>query len=316
MKKIILICLLVLIIIGIVITLNFKGNSKIQNDNGKLNVVVTTFSTYDFVRQVAGNEVNLTFLLGPGIEAHGYEPTAADLIKIQEADVFIYIGGEMEEWTSKVLDSLNLNNVKVVCISDYVDKMKEEEIDGAEEEHEEEEDGAYDDHIWTSPKNAIKMIEEINRILSEKDIANKEKYSINATNYINEIKKVQSEIQEVVNNKVRNRLIFGDKMPMQYFMKEFDLEVSAAFNGCSTQTDPSSSTIAYLINKIKEEEIPVVLYIELNTGKVAEAISKETGAKVMQIQSLHNISKEDFYNGETYVSLMERNLEVLKEALL
>lgn len=314
-KKIMLIALLVVIVAAIVV-FSVNVNAKKQEQNGKLNVVVTSFSTYDFVRQIAGDKVNLTFLLGPGVEAHGYDPTAADLIKIQSSDVFIYIGGEMEKWTDKVLESLDVNNTKLICVADYVDKIDEQEVDGAEKELEEEEEvGAFDEHIWTSPKNAIQMVQNLANTLSEVDSSNKEIYQSNATKYISQIKDVQSKIQAIVDSKVRNRLVFGDKMPMQYFINEFGLEVSAAFSGCSTETDPSSSTIAYLVSKIKEEKIPVVLYIELNNGKVANTIAEETGAKAMQIQSLHNVSKTDFENGETYVSLMNKNLNVLKTAL-
>lgn len=316
-KKIMLIALLAIIVISS-LALLFLSNkeSKQGKENGKLNVVVTSFSTYDFVKQVAGDKVDLKLLLDPGVEAHSYEPTASDLIKIQESDLFIYIGGEMENWTDKVLESLDTKNKKIVCIADYVDKIKEAEVDGAEPEEEEElDEGAYDEHIWTSPKNAINMVGEIANVLSELDNKNKDLYTKNSDDYILKIKDVQSKIKEIVDKKVRDRLVFGDKMPMQYFINEFGLKVSAAFSGCSTETEPSSATIAYLVNVIKKENIPVVLYIELNSGKVAQTIASETGAKAMQIQSFHNISKDDFLNGETYVSLMNRNLNVLKEAL-
>lgn len=316
-KKIMLIALLVIILIvsfGFLFLLDKEA--KQEKEEGKLNVVVTTFSTYDFVKQVAGDKVNLKLLLDPGVDAHSYEPTASDIINIQESDLFIYIGGEMENWTDKVLGSLEIKDKKIVCIADYVDKMTEEEVDGAEAEEEEElEEGAYDEHIWTSPNNAIKMVEEISNVLSSLDKGNENLYTKNSNDYIQKIKDVQAKIKEIVDNKVRDRLVFGDKMPMQYFINEFGLKVSAAFSGCSTETEPSSATIAYLVNVVKKENIPVVLYIELNSGKVAQTIASESGAKAMQIQSFHNISKEDFLNGETYVDLMNRNFNVLKAAL-
>ena len=159
------------------------------------------------------------------------------------------------------------------------------------------------------------MVKYLSEQFSKIDNNNKESYEKNAENYIKQIENVRNEIQEIVANKKRDRLVFGDKMPMQYFLNEFGLTASAAFNGCSTEAEPGTKTITYLVNKVKEEQIPVVLYIELSTGKTAKSIANETGAKVMQIQTLHNISKDDFKNGETYVSLMERNLPVLKEAL-
>ena len=261
-----------------------------------------------------------------GKEAHSYELTAQDMIKIQKADVFIYIGGKMENWTDQILKSLDMSETNAFCISDYVEKQKEKEIDGAEHEHDKHHNqdniDSFNEHIWTSPENAIKMVEALKEFLINQDIENKNLYNENAEKYIKEIRVLQSNIKEIVDNKVRDRLVFGDKMPMQYFLDEFNLNVSAAFSTCSTETEPSASTIAYLINKVKEENIPVVLYIELNTGKVASTIADEVNklsgedkVSIMQIQTLHNVTKEDFENGETYVTLMERNLEVLKKAL-
>ena len=319
-KKIILIIVLVAILLvgGIAI---FKGGDKKNQDSDKIQVVVSNFASYDFVRAIIGDSdnVELTFLLGAGKDTHSYEPTAQDLIKLQNADLFVYIGGEAEKWADKVLNSLELENAKIICIADYVDTIEEQEIDGAEpeDEEEEEEDGAFDEHIWTSPENAIKMVEILKQTMTELDSENSEKYQENAQNYIAQIREVDGKIQEIVDNRVRDRLIFADKMPMQYFINYYGLEVSAAFSGCSTETEPSASTIAYLENKVKEEKIPVVLYIELNDGRVAKTIAGEAGrdCQAMQIQTLHNVSKDDFDNGETWVSLMTRNIEVLKKAL-
>ncbi len=155
----------------------------------------------------------------------------------------------------------------------------------------------------------------LNNKITELDPNNKEIYKENTESYIAQITELQEQIQDIINNKKRNLLVFGDKMPMQYFLNEFDLIASAAFSGCSTETEPSTKTITYLVNKVKQEHIPVVLYIELSTGKTAQIIAQETGSKAMQIQTLHNISKTDFDNGESYVSLMYRNLDVLKQAL-
>lgn len=314
-KKIILIVILLILIIGILILMTYSNDNK--NSNEKLNIAVTNFATYDFVRQIAGDNVNLTFLLGPGIDSHSYEPTTKDLITIQEADMFIYIGGELERWVDKVLETSDLSNVECICLKNMVELKQEKEVDGAEHEHHDEHDEefAYNEHIWTSPANAKIMIEKIAEKISEKDLDNKNFYITNAENYNEEITKLQKDIQDIVDNKVRNKLVFGDKMPMQYFLDEFGLEASAAFNGCSTETEPSSTTLTYLIEKVKDEKIPVVLYIELSTGQVANTIAEEAGVGIMQIQTLHNVSKNDFENGETYVSLMRRNLDVLRKAL-
>ncbi|MBP3256301.1 MAG: zinc ABC transporter substrate-binding protein [Clostridia bacterium] len=310
------ICITVAIICLVAILWASSLNKKKMEDNSKLNIVTTTFSCYDFSKQIVGDKANVTLLMDPGADEHSYEPTASDLIKIKNADIFIYLGGEIEKWSDKVLESDTVNREKttIIKVTDCIDLIEEVEVDGAEEE-EEEEDGAFDEHIWSSPANAIKMMNYICEKVSTLDEENRNFYKENTDKYVSQIKEVQAKIKEIVDNKKRDRLIFGDKMPMQYFLNEYGLKVSAAFNGCSTEAEPSAKTITYLINKVKDEQIPVVLYIELSTGKTAKSIANETGAKAMQIQTLHNISKDDFNNGETYVSLMNKNLDVLKKAL-
>ena len=322
LKKVILVIILIAIILAGIIAGAVLGKKNKASDNNteKIKVTASNFASYDFLRAIIGDNDNieLTFLLGPGKDAHSYDPTAQDLITIQNSDLFIYIGGEMEKWADRVLPTLDTNNTKIICVADDIKTIDEQEIDGAEpEEEEDEEEGAFDEHIWTSPDNAITMVNTLEKSMEEIDSLNSSKYKQNAENYIAKIKNVDKQIQEIVDNKKRDRLVFGDKMPMQYFINYYKLQVSAAFSGCSTETEPSSKTIAYLVNKAKEEKTPVILYIELNNGKVANTIANEVGnrCKAMQIQTLHNVSKTDFDNGETWVSLMERNLDVLKAAL-
>lgn len=318
-KKTILMILVILIIVVMGFAISKTENNR-KKDEGKIQIVCSNFASYDFLRAIIGenDNVKLIFLLGAGKDTHSYDPTTQDIITIQNADLFVYVGGEMEKWADKVLDSLKNDKTKVICIADYVEKVDEQDIDGAEtEEEEEKEEGAFDEHIWTSPSNAIKMVRALEQKMEELDKDNAEKYKQNAEKYISDINEVDSKIQNIIDNKVRDRLIFADKMPMQYFINYYKLKVSAAFSGCSTETEPSSSTIAYLISKAKEENVPVILYIELNPGRVAQIIANEVGngCEKMQIQTLHNISLDDFNNGETWVSLMTRNIEVLKKAL-
>lgn len=340
LKKILLAILALAIVAGVAIAFILGGNKNTKT-NAKYKVVASNFASYDFLRAIIGDnkEVELTFLLGPGKDAHSYDPTAQDLIKIQDANLFVYVGGEMEKWATKVIESQDKSKTDIVCIADYVDKMEEKEVDGAEEhehdhDHEEGEDhdhededhdhdheehehteGAFDEHIWTSPANAVKMVNALEKAMEKIDNANASKYKANADAYIAKIKDVDKKIKDIVDNKKRDRLIFADKMPMQYFIDYYKLKVSAAFDGCSTEVDPSAKTVAYLQNKVKEEKIPVILYIELNPGTVANTIATETGTKSMRIQTLHNVSLDDFNNGETWVSLMTRNIDVLKAAL-
>ena len=314
-KKIIFLVIAIVIIIGIGIALVLGENKN--RSNAKYNVVASNFASYDFLRAIIGDkkDVELTFLIGPGKDAHSYDPTAGDLIKIQNADLFVYVGGEMEKWSDKILESLENEKTEIICIANFVEKVEEKEVDGAEEVEEEEEEGAFDEHIWTSPENAIKMVKALAEAMGKIDKENLNLYKENAEKYISKIKEVDSKIQNIIDNKVRDTLIFADKMPMQYFIDYYNLKVSAAFNGCSTETEPSAKTIAYLQNKVKDENIPVVLYIELNPGNVAKTIAEETNTEAMQIQTLHRVSLDDFNNKETWVSLMTRNLEVLKKAL-
>lgn len=325
-KKIILIIIAILII-GIMGVLLLKTGENKNKDNGKLQIVASNFASYDFLRAIIGDnkDVELTFLLGPGKDSHSYDPTAQDIIKIQNSDLFIYVGGEMEKWSDKVISSIDTSNTKIICIADNVEKIEEQEIDGAEsdeknDEHNQKidkEEVAFDEHIWTSPSNAIKMINILEKNMEEIDKENSKLYKENSEKYISQIKEVDKKIQEIVNNKVRDRLVFADKMPMQYFINYYNLQVTAAFSGCLAETEPSASTIAYIEKKVKEEKIPVILYIELNNGQVAKTIASDvaSGVEAMQIQTIHNVSLDDFKNGETWVSLMNRNLDVLKKAL-
>ena len=329
-KKIALILIVVILVVAfaaLLVNVNIN-KEKVEVVSGntidvpvkKIKVVSSNFACYDFLRAIIGDvkNVDLEFLLGAGKDAHSYDPTAQDLIKMQNSDLLVYIGGEMEGWSEKVIDTLDDKSMDIICIADYVDTMGEKEVDGAEEEEEEEEEeGAFDEHIWTSPANAVKMVVALKNEMIKLDAKNKDTYQKNADDYIDQIRDVDKKIQNVVDNKVRSRLIFGDKMPMQYFVDYYGLDVSAAFCGCSTETEPSAQTIAYLQDKAKEEGIPVILYIELNDGRVAKVIADEVGngCQAMQIQALHNVSLDDFNKGETWVSLMTRNIGVLKAAL-
>lgn len=317
-KKITLSIVLILVIIALIVAI-VVGKKENKTEDKKIKIVASNFASYDFIRAIIGDnsKFNLTFLLGPGKDAHSYDPTAQDIITIQNSDMFVYIGGEMEKWAPKVLEGLDMNNKTVICISDSVRTIQEQEIDGAEADDGDDVQGAFDEHIWTSPENAEKMVAALEKQIEKLDSINAAKYRQNADEYIKQIQTVDKDIQNVIDNKVRDRLVFADKMPMQYFINYYKLSVSAAFSGCSTETEPSASTIAYLVDKVKQDKIPVVLYTELNDGKVAKTICDEVGngCKMMKIQTLHNLSKTEFDNGATWVSLMKSNVEVLKKAL-
>jgi len=288
----------------------------------KLKVVTTIFPQYDFARAIGGEKIDLKMLLHPGTESHSYEPTPQDIIAIQECDIFIYVGGESENWVVGILDSMDTSNMKIISLMDIVETLDEEIVEGMQdnydhshEENHSHEDSEYDEHVWTSPVNAIIIIEEISRSFMEADAENAEFYKNNADNYIMLVDEINTEFKEIVKHGNRKNLIFADRFPFRYFVETYGLEYSAAFPGCSVGTEANAATIAFLINKVKTEQIPVVITIEFSNEKIADVIAEETGAKKVSFHSAHNVSKDDFEAGITYVDIMKNNIEVLHEAL-
>ena len=317
-----------LLVILLLITSIFVAGCSNKNDEAKFTVIASNFPGYDFARAVVkdvdGAEVKM--LLSPGGEMHDFEPTPQDIINIKKSDVFIYVGGESDEWIEDVIDDIDLNKTKVIRLMDLVTVYEEEEVPGMEEEeeehhhHEEHDDEdheeiEYDEHVWTSPINAIKIVNSLKDEFVKMDKDNADAYTKNAKTYTDELQKIDTEIRSIVANGKRNLLVFGDRFPLRYFTEEYGLTYSAAFKGCSEQSEASAKTITFLIDKVKENNIPVVLHIELSNKKIAETISKETGAEVLEFNSAHNISQKDFDSGLTYVNIMKKNIEVLKQAL-
>lgn len=348
-----------------------------KGTDGKLNVVTTLFPYYDFLRQIAGDDIELTLVVPAGMDSHSFEPTPADMITIQNADLVVCNGGAMEQWLEKVLDSFGDGAApgRVVTMMDYVDTVEEEIVEGMEAEehdhssdrhihgndghlheedqqlHEEDEhlhegeqfhahtheeehgygedllhsghehdDGheieiEYDEHIWTSPVNAMKLTGVLADVLMEEDPAHAAGYRRRADDYIGKLKTLDQEFRDVVAAGRRRLLVFGDKFPLRYFFDEYGLEYRAAFTGCSTDTEPSAKTIAYLIDKVKAENIPVVYYLELSSHRVAEIIGEETGAEPLLFHSCHNVTRRQFDSGVTYLELMEQNVVNLRKGL-
>ncbi|MCD7908077.1 MAG: metal ABC transporter substrate-binding protein [Clostridium sp.] len=295
-------------------------------EDGRLKVVTTLFPYYDFVRQVAGDRVNLTLVVPAGMDSHSFEPTPADMITIQEADVLICNGGEMEHWLSQVLDSMDTSRIKIVTMMDYIDTVEEEHVEGMEEaEHghahgDEDDDGhgveiEYDEHIWTSPVNAMAIVKIINSALGEALPAQAGRFDENAQAYLAELKELDGQFRQVVAQGKRHMIIVADKFPFRYFADEYGLSYRAAFSGCSSDTEPSARTIAYLIDKVEDEQIPAVYYLELSSHSTARVIGEETGAKPLLLHSCHNVTRREFDQGITYLQLMKRNVEALREGL-
>lgn len=284
----------------------------------KIEIVATMFPQYDFARAVAGDMADLTMLLKPGSESHSYEPTPRDMKKIQNADLFIFTGGENDVWAVSMLESLGSKAPHALKLIDVVDAVEEELVEGMTAESEEEGDEdeiEYDEHVWTSPMNAIKITEAVCDELCLIDSKNEQLYRKNAVNYISELKELDEQFCGIVDGAARKTVVFGDRFPFRYFADEYGLSYYAAFPGCATDVEVSASTIKFLINKIREEKIPVVFTIEFSNGKIADILCEATGAKKLEFHSCHNVSADNLKNGETYISLMKRNVPALKAAL-
>lgn len=471
-----------------------------QDSGDKIKVISTIFAPYDFVRQIVGDKAEVTMLLPPGSESHSYEPTPQDIIKIQNCDVFIYVGGDSDTWVHEVLESIDMSKTKIITLIDCVDVVEEEIVEGMEDDHghshadeefdaadvkdrgmsefdgewisaavlikdgsfdkyiahsaeeneisaqkqkeemltrmasdydnitirnntltidgksadydykgyritesdhgasvwynyqiessvadmptyitfndhgygnsehhdehdeEHEEIGHFhlkygdesfdalidnqdwstfyfdashsnseigefmaggghshehevDEHVWTSPKNAKIIVQKISDALCATDPGNAEDYKKNTDNYIEQLDELDAKFQAVVDSATRKTIIFGDRFPFRYFADAYGLEYFAAFPGCSTETEAGAATVAFLIDKIKDEGIPVVFHVELSNKRMANTISEETGAKVLLFHACHNVTKDELGQGITYIDLMNGNAENLKEAL-
>lgn len=283
--------------------------------DNKINIVTTIFPLYDFSRAVTGSRADLSMLVDPGTEIHSFDPTPADIIKIQEADVFIYIGGENDAWVDSILSSIDIGNKKIVRLMDYVEPLAEEKVEGMQGEENATGEVESDEHIWTSPKNAVKMVNAIAEAIAATDPANQQVYRSNAAAYTAEIQKIDDEIAGIVKQEKRKLLVFGDRFPFRYLVEEFGLDYRAAFPGCSSETEVSAGTLAYLIDAVKKNKIPFVYYIEMSNENIAKSIQEQTGAGLLLLHSCQSVSKEDFKAGVTYVSLMEQNAENLRKGL-
>jgi len=285
--------------------------------DGKLNVVSVIFPTYDFVRIIAEDKVNLVMLLPPGSESHSFEPSPRDIITIRESDLFIYPGGEGAKWVDRILGSMDVKAEKITILNlmELVDTVEEEIVEGMEEDEDDEESPDLDEHVWTSPKNARIIVTAITEALMDLDSENTDFYRQNAADYIAKLDELDAGFASVIEGAKRNTIIVGDRFPFRYLADAYNLEYFAAFPGCSTETEPSAATVAFLINKTKNENIPVVFHIELSNEKIADAISEATGAKKLILHSGHNVTKKDFDSGANYLDLQKANMVNLKEAL-
>lgn len=300
-----------------------------------LKVAATLFPYYDFTRQIGGDVIDLELIVPAGMDSHSFEPTPADMRKLEEADVVIINGGVMEHWVLKVLEAVGREDQKVIAMMDYVEAVEEELMEGMEESSHNHSHGAshdgiheghfhddghqeeieYDEHIWTSPVNAIKFVEVITDTLCQADPDHQTEFEAGRDRYIEELEDIHQGFCQVAADRKRNLIVVGDRFPFRYLADEYGFEYRAAFSGCGTDTEPSARTIAYLIDKVGQERIPVVYYLELSSHRVSEIIGEETGVVPMLLHSCHNVTRSEFENNVTYVELMRQNIENLRKGL-
>ncbi len=289
-----------------------KDGAQNEEKNEKLSIVCTLFPQYDFTRQLVGDKAEVTLLLTPGTDSHSYDPSPVDMVKINESDLFIYTGQLMEGWAAEVVGSLD-ESVAVLSLAEGKRLKENADIhsDHAEEDH----DHSADPHIWTSPVNAMLIVQEICDKICGIDPGNEAFYRGNEKEYLNKLNELDSTIRTVADKAENKTVVMCDRFALTYFCEEYALDYIAALDACTSNTEPSPAVIVEITKAVKGNNIPAVFCAELSNRKVAEAVSDQTGAAVLELHSCHNLSADDFNSGETYLSLMYKNANNLKIAL-
>ena len=337
MKKITALLLALLMLVGV---LAGCGKRNDTNKTDKLSIVTTIFPEYDWVKEILGDKADnaeVTMLLDNGVDLHSYQPTADDIVKISDCDLFIYVGGESDGWVDDALKNATNKDMKVINLLEVLgDSVKEEEtVEGMQEEehdhdhedadehddaeeHDHEEEAEYDEHVWLSLKNAETLCDAISSALQQIDPDNKDAYAANTSAYIKKLSALDADYQAAVDDATYKTVLFGDRFPFRYMVDDYGLNYYAAFVGCSAETEASFETISFLAKNVDELKLPCVLTIEGAQHKIAETIVQNTiekNQKVLTIDSMQSTTSKDVANGTTYLSVMEQNLSVLKEAL-
>ena len=290
-------------------------------DSERPQIVATVFPAYDFARSAAGELADVTLLLPPGAESHSYEPTPADILRVQRCDLFIYLGGESDAWVDTILSAIEPRG-DVLRMIDCVDLLEEETVEGMQggHDHDHEEDHDHlgevlsmDEHVWTAPRNAAAVTRIIGQRLALLDPENGEAYAAGAEAYALELEELDRDFAAFFDTLPDRTIVFGDRFPLLYFAEAYDLDYYAAFPGCGAQTEPSAATVAFLTEKVREEGLPAVWYIEFSNHLVADSIAEAAGVETAQFHTCHNVSRADLEAGATCLSLMRANLEALRE---
>lgn len=318
-KKIINFACVALIICFIAINLSgCKNNESEALPNGKLTVVATLFPQYDFAKHIAGNNADVTLLLPPGTESHTFDPSPMDILKISNADIFLYTGKEMEPWADKLIVGSTNNSLIIKNVSSGINLIKSEHHchkKNCNHEHLHKHEHNFDPHIWLDPILAVQMVDNIAASFCEKDPQNADYYLNNAENYKNKLLKLDSDFNDVVNSAKRKTIVFAGRFAHLYFIKHYNLEYISAFKSCAAEAEPSVKKVSKIIEFINKNNIPVVYYEELSEPKIANSIAEQTGVKPLKFSTVHNVTKKQFDDNVTYFDLMYENLENLRQGL-
>lgn len=313
-------CLLVLSLTLILLVPACSKTDKDERGGDKLQLIATIFPPYDFARRLGGEAVEVTMLLPPGSESHSYEPSPKDLVRIAECDLFIYNGGVSDSWVDRLLEAAEIDPGKAVRMMDFVELLEESHEGILDHDHDHDEDPvphlhAYDEHIWTSPKNALLISQGIADRLAVLDPDRAPFYRDRFDLYRQDLEDLDRTFQQIVEGAKRREIIVADRFPLIYFTTDYGLDYTAAFPGCAAETDPKPRTVAAMIDRVREEEIPYIFHIEFSDERLADLIVEETGARKLLFHTCHNVSKDDLAGGATYLSLMGRNADNLRKAL-
>ena len=289
---------------------------------GRPSIIATVFPAYDFARELTGGTADVSMLLPPGSEIHSYEPTPQDIIAIQNADLFIYIGGESDHWIEEILNSMGSSAPQTFRLADSVTLLEEAASESMQLQHSQTHDhghdhehGEMDEHVWTSPRNVMQICRDLSDLLCRLFPENAAQYEGALNTYLAQLTELDAAFTETVSAGKRDLIIFGDRFPFRYFAAAYGLHYDAAFPGCSEDSEPSVRTVISLVDTVREQQIPVVFYIEFSSRRTADILAEETGAKPLLFHSCHNVSADEIEAGATYLNLMHQNVLALKEAL-
>ena len=308
----------VIILITVIMLVMLSGcKEPEQTDDGKLKIVTTIFPLYDWVREVTGNDdiFDVTLLQDTGTDLHNYQPTVSDMVKVSQCDVFIYVGGESDQWVNDALKTAVNKDMKVLCLMEAIsDRIRYEETKEGMNPVDEPEEEEYDEHIWLSLRNAEACVMEIGKVIEEK-LQKHDVLEGNMVAYLNKLKELDEEYENTVNAAEKKVLLFTDRFPFLYLVKDYGIDYYAAFRGCSAESEASFETVSFLTGKVNELQLDHVMILENGNRKLAQTVIRDSERPECEINELNSLQSATLQNGRTYLEIMKDNLKVLERVL-